>query len=481
MSLNAAFFAASSGLQVTARGTQVVADNIANASTEGFVARKLTQSASVLGGKSSGVQITGIDRHIPQTLLDDVRRARADTMRAEQLSNFWRNLEQNFGKAGVPQALATELVSLESALIQASTTPESSAALIRVAQAAHDVTTAFHHVADHLQTERDRADRSVGLEVQNLNAALGAISRLNSDIVRVVVTQGDVSGLVEQRQALIDQVALTLPVKEIPREFGRSTLIAADGTVLVDREAVQFGVVVQFDDLQTTVQTHERGNNVTLNGKLLDAGSDLLAGGRLAALLEIRDIHAPAQQRQLDQLAADLIQRFSGPNVDATLNFGQPGLFRDGGNPADLHASQGLSARLALSDMINPGNPQGLWRLRDGLGATSPGPVGSDATLSSLLAQLRKARPLEGSLAPNQNSFAHIADLGAEISTRRLQSETVQARTSARSEGLVAQVLAFGVDSDSEMQRLLLLEKHYAANAKVIAAVDSMLRTLLEI
>jgi flagellar hook-associated protein 1 FlgK len=38
-----------------------------------------------------------------------------------------------------------------------------------------------------------------------------------------------------------------------------------------------------------------------------------------------------------------------------------------------------------------------------------------------------------------------------------------------------------GVDTDAEMQTLLLIEQSYAANAKVVETVDFLIRTLMEI
>ena len=43
------------------------------------------------------------------------------------------------------------------------------------------------------------------------------------------------------------------------------------------------------------------------------------------------------------------------------------------------------------------------------------------------------------------------------------------------------QELLNGVDTDQEMQKLLLIEQSYAANARVIQVVDDMMRRLMEI
>lgn len=41
--------------------------------------------------------------------------------------------------------------------------------------------------------------------------------------------------------------------------------------------------------------------------------------------------------------------------------------------------------------------------------------------------------------------------------------------------------MADGVDTDTEMQRLLQYEQAYAANARVIQAIDEMMNTILRV
>ena len=41
--------------------------------------------------------------------------------------------------------------------------------------------------------------------------------------------------------------------------------------------------------------------------------------------------------------------------------------------------------------------------------------------------------------------------------------------------------LSAGVDTDAELQELLRIEQHYAANARVITTVDELMQTLLSI
>ena len=67
----------------------------------------------------------------------------------------------------------------------------------------------------------------------------------------------------------------------------------------------------------------------------------------------------------------------------------------------------------------------------------------------------------------------------ARIATDRLDAETEASFTSARYGALQYLELGAGVDTDRELQDLLLIERAYAANAKVVQTVDDMMKILL--
>ena len=65
------------------------------------------------------------------------------------------------------------------------------------------------------------------------------------------------------------------------------------------------------------------------------------------------------------------------------------------------------------------------------------------------------------------------------ISTARLSSEAEVSFSTARATALQEQEMANSVDTDQEMQKLLLIEQSYAANAKVMQTVDDLLKILM--
>jgi len=122
---------------------------------------------------------------------------------------------------------------------------------------------------------------------------------------------------------------------------------------------------------------------------------------------------------------------------------------------------------------VNPALDGANWRLRDGLGTT----VESSAINADGLQRLANA--FSGSGAPGFQ--ARIATALTALSQARQNAEDRQTNATQRADSLAVQTRSQGVDQDAELQRLLVIEQAYAANARVIETADAMLRRLLEI
>ena len=117
------------------------------------------------------------------------------------------------------------------------------------------------------------------------------------------------------------------------------------------------------------------------------------------------------------------------------------------------------------------------------MAATAPGDRGNPARLTAWNDALdRLATAPSGRFQTGARSLAgHLGDTLADLSTRRVGAETEQTYANARADALHQMAAMDGVDSDQEMQDLLLVEQAFAANAKVISATEAMLQKLMEI
>ena len=483
MSISGALSNALSGLTASSRSAEMVSNNIANALNEGYARRELVLGPRSLGGTGQGVAVTGISRAVNLVLLSDRRVAQAGTGDRQTRAQFFTKLEVAIGAPGTEGALTSRIAALDTALIEAASRPESEGRLTKVADTARALAKQIGAAATSVQSARADADHQIGTDVERVNAAMSRVAEMNVEIRGHLSSGRDPSALMDQRQQLVDQIASVVPLREVQRDHGQIALFTTGGAVLVDGRANAFGF--------TTVGVVEPNMTVgggglsglTLNGLPIAASGpySTVTGGTLAANFAIRDELGPAAQLRLDAVARDLIERFG--SLDPTIAPGNPGLFTDAG-AALLPANElGLAQRLSLNATADPAQGGVLWRLRDGLGALTPGPTGNSALLGALQAALTASRqPVSGDFLPGLRSFSGLgADMLSAVSTARLSADTEASFSAAKSEGLKVQELQGGVDTDREMQDLLQIEKAYAANAKVIQTVDEMLDLLLGI
>lgn len=481
MSIIGAMNTALSGLAAASRGAATVSSNLANATTDGYARRELELTARADTG---GVLVTGEVRIVDRTLLTDRRGADAEVAFGRAQVEFLASVQAVIGEPGSPSSLSGLVADLETALVAAAAEPSSGAILEQAVGRLDHLVARIGETAGAIQLERGRADAAIGEAVAQLNADLAQLETFNDDIRRATVRGGDVGGLADQRQLLIDRISEIVPVREVDRGRGVVALLT-EGGVLMDGPAP----VIGFQTTGTVTEFHSLAggtlSGLTVNGAQIDLGRDrhLLSGGRLEGLFNVRDAQAPMAQERLDGFARDLLERFEASGVDPTLAPGAPGLLTDAGaafQPAD---EVGLSRRLALNAAADPEQGGAAWRLRDGLGATVPGEAGQASGLHRLTDALSSFRdPASGGFAPGLRTAAGLAaDVLSAIGIARDALDQETAHASARASALSDGLMRDGVDSDAEMQRLLLIEQAYAANAKVISASQAMLDMLMEI
>ena len=483
MSISGAMHAALSGLSTTARGAEVVSSNIANAQTEGYGRREMQVAVRELGATSHGVRVAGIVRHSDPVAISDRRLASAGTGARTVASDFLQRIETAVGTPDSEVSVNARIAAFERALIEASSRPDSEARLNTVAQSAKNLVTQLSYAASEVQLQRVKADDQIEDEVSRLNKALAQVADLNTKVLANVGTGRDASGLMDQRQQVIDSIAEIIPLREVPRDGGKIALYSTGGAVLVDGSAVTIGftpVGVITPDM-TIVSGALSG--ITINGQAVPtiAEGGLISGGSLGAHFALRDVLAPQMQEKLDAIARDLVERFEDPAVDPTRAVGDAGLFTDLGDPFLPANELGLAQRLQMNPIIDPTQNGALWKLRDGLGATAQGALGNARLLNDLASALTAQRaPVSGGFSVGTRSYdTLVADMVSGIAATRLTAESETSFAAARYDHLRTIELADGVDTDQEMQTLLLIEQAYSANARVIKASSEMIQTLL--
>lgn len=435
MSLGSALSIAQSGLTASTRAADLTARNVANALTEGYSRKELSLATRLTGG----VTVTGITRYVDQALIADRRLAGAGSAGSLAIADFHAGLEKTIGTPDKAGSLDALLSRLDAALIGAASQPQSQTALTAAVGAAETLARQVNTLSEGVQADRLAADGKLAASVTRINAALTQVETLNTQIAGAGPGR-DVTALQDQRQQLVDGISGQIPLREIQREDGRIALMTTGGATLLDGKAAVLG----FEAVTTVTadMTMASGalSGLTLNGADMSAAS--LGNGDLGAQFAIRDVLAPDAQARIDAVSEDLTARFEGT-----------GLLERGAG--------GMKVNAVLS-----GEP---WRLRDGLDAAGEGAAGDATRLNTLVSAMSGGR----------GAHAVAGDLLSATSSARLAAEDQAGFDAARFDTLRTAELAGGVDTDAEMAKLLSIEQAYAANAKIIRAVDDMMKTIL--
>ena len=484
MSITGSLSNALSGLNATSRAAEVVSANVANALTEGYGRRQVDLGSQSIAGRGAGVQINGVTRSVDDRIIAERRLADASYGLTSAPAEFLDRFEQVLGLPDDPASVTGLLANFESTLIEAASRPDSEPRLSAVLAASQRLSQKFNYASEQIQQLRMQADQDIDAQVKQLNIGLQQIAEINADIRTQLSAGYDANALMDQRQQLVDSISGIVPLHQVAREGGQIVLFTDGGAILLDGKPA----VVGFSPVGIIVPQMVLGSStlsgLSVNGQpVLTTSNGPLAGGRLQGLLQVRDELAVSAQTRLDAVARDLVERFADPAVDPTLGATDPGMFTDAGAAFAPANEVGLSARLTVNGLIDPDIGGAVWRIRDGLGATAQGDVGSSGQILALADALNTAKiPASGGFIGAARSAIGLA--GDMVSLLNVDLREAEADTSFA----LAQVDTFrtlelqnGVDTDYELQQLLLIEQAYSANARVLTTIDEMINTLLRI
>jgi flagellar hook-associated protein 1 FlgK len=470
MSITGAFLTSQMGLATTGTRAELTSSNIANADRPGYVRR---EAVLISGVGSSGVRVAAIARDVDSALQSrewtETAVARYHQTTADGLAFYTSRL----GAPGDPGTLPMRIADLQTSFDLLSVEPGNTAAQAGVLRSAEALAQGLNDAAGALGDSTARAYDAVEAHVADANRLMERIASLNEQLRYAGGGQtAQHAELLDQRDAAIAELAGLVDLRQIPRSDGTVDIMTDSGTALVEGQKT---VPLTYDRATKTLEAG--GVDLTPGG----SGARGLAGGALAAEIELAHDILPEMGRQLDELAGALVQTFEA--ADATLAPGDPGLFTDAGSAYDPLNQEGLAARIAVNSAVDPDANGALYRIRDGVNAAAPGAT-SDATqvLAFIdgLSAPRSFAPERGlgetatltsyasGLVSAQNNLVVEARQAGDASNLALNA--VRAERSARE----------GVNVDHEIQDLLQIEQAYAANSQVISALTRMLDDLMQ-
>src|SRR4051794_20139574 len=128
MSLTQALSTSTAGLRTTQAALALIASNVANAETPGYVRKTMSQQTSSAGSNGVSVRVGDITREFDQYIQRQLRVETAGGSYADMRSQFYSRLQQVYGTPGSDSALETIYNKFTDALQGLTTSPDSAAA-----------------------------------------------------------------------------------------------------------------------------------------------------------------------------------------------------------------------------------------------------------------------------------------------------------------------------------------------------------------
>jgi len=326
MGLGQALTSAVGGLRVTQSSLSLIASNIANAETPGYVKKTATQVATTSGELTIGVRLSSINRELDQYLQRQLRTETSGGTYASTRADFFQRLQTVFGQPGADDAIDTVFNNFVSAAQTLATSPDSSAARYSLLTAGQTMAQHLNGMTSDIQGLRSDAELGLADAVNQANGAMRQIAALNRQLSQTNVQDATAASLQDQRDYYIDQLSQLMDIKVVSTDQNKVNIFTRSGTQLVGDQAS----VMTFDARGSLSANALWSSDPTKRGVgtiTLDSGAgttaDLIAGnafgsGKIAALLEMRDHVLVDAQAQIDQIAAGMSRALSDRTTAGT-------------------------------------------------------------------------------------------------------------------------------------------------------------------
>jgi flagellar hook-associated protein 1 FlgK len=320
MGLSQALTAAAAGLHATQAGLSIVAGNVANANTPGYVRKTVSQVSTSDGGATIGVHVGEVQRQLDQYLQKQLRTENGGASYADIRAQFYQQLQGIYGQPGSDTSLDATFNNLTSALQSLTASPDDTSARIGVVSAAQVLTQQLNSMSAAVQDMRENAESGIANSVASANQMMQRIADLNSQIGRLGgANDASMATLMDQRDNATDQLSQILDINVVSGANNQVRVYTSSGLQLVGDKAS----VLAFDaqgsmsaSAQWSADPTQRGvGTITLstaNGTPVDLiETKSIRSGQLAAYLQLRDQDLVEAQNQLDAIASAMASALS--------------------------------------------------------------------------------------------------------------------------------------------------------------------------
>ncbi len=306
-----------SGLHTAQNALDIIGNNIANASTDGYHRQEadirpmddLYTSGALVG---QGSYIKKIKRQINELLNTQIRKKESDISQLDRELDSLMTLESAFGELSTA-AMSTALDDFYNAFHHLSEEPSQVAYQSEVESAAEVLCNQMNKIGDVVTDLEDKTYEEAKEVVDEINLMGSQIAELNNKIKIETVRGGKPSNMLDQRDELISQLSELSGVTTYDREFGVKDVMIGNIPLVVSTSSseVEAGLVVNGDEYDLGISLKD-----------MSMYSTEFHGGRLGGLANLRNSILRGIRSNLNSLAENIITETNKIHVQGIGTFG---------------------------------------------------------------------------------------------------------------------------------------------------------------
>ncbi len=312
--------AALSGLRVAQQQLSVISNNVSNATTPGYTKKILPQTTQVINstgeiiGVQSGTMIRKIDFNLERELWTQI----SSVSGLETKGAYLDTIEKFHGATNKEISISAEIAELKDKFAALSDSPADGFLLQSTLTQAQTVANKFNDFGKLLTQLRNDAQDEMVTTVERVNDLLSSIAELNSQVKGTGALNRSTAGIEDHRDEAIKELAGLINLTFFTRGDGVVVVQTTNGAQLCDETATEVYFNPGILGATTTYPTGAAGIYVG-GDPLVKPGSiditDSNVGGKLGALIELRDQTLMQYQTQVDELAHKLALRLDAQGL----------------------------------------------------------------------------------------------------------------------------------------------------------------------
>ncbi|OFW82650.1 MAG: flagellar hook-associated protein FlgK [Alphaproteobacteria bacterium GWF2_58_20] len=476
------------GIKVAQRGLDLVAQNTANVSTPGYTRKILPQHSLFIDNQFSGVWVGETSRNVDGALLKDYWKQVSNASYYGTRATYMSRIEDLNGSPDSEISIAAEISTLNDRFIKLSSVPDSTVLQNDTLRQAQTVAETLNRLSESFTKLRGDVQTAMETTVEGINATLTELADINKSIVTEIYAGHSTADLEDYRDQLVNTLSGQMEITSYKQGDGTLVVQTRDGQLLADTEAR----LLSFTPTSITTTSAYPATAAGIYVGDPSTNIDLCAGnpgGKLGALIEMRDTTLPQQNAQIDEIAHKMALRFDAQGLR---------LFSDssGNIPADAPpAYVGFAGTIT----VNPAVVADSSLIQQGTGAGGLN-AGSNAVINNILAYTfgttadaagtahdpfrTSGLGPDGTLTTGMTGTATLVEYARTIISRHAQ-ETANTQGKETQETTYSELLlkrlqdSSCVNLDEEVANMIELQRNYAAAARVFQSMDQIFEELL--